>query len=73
MLIHPFCKIHEREIVFDYKNQNKNNVRVATLTKHVNNQTNCGIALEKVRKIWSCLIFIQLYIEDRQRLRESSY
>ena len=50
MLICPFCKIHEHEIVFDYKNQNKNNFRVATLTKHVNNQTNCGIDLKKSEK-----------------------
>ena len=29
-------------------NQNKNNFRFTTLTKHVNNQTNCRIALEKI-------------------------
>ena len=26
----------------------------ANLTKHVNNQTNCHIALEKWKKIWIC-------------------
>ena len=43
-------------------NQNKNNFRFTTLTKHVNNQTNCCIALEKLKKIWICLVFIQLYL-----------
>ena len=30
----------------------------ANLTKHVNNQTNCRITLEKMKKIWICLIYI---------------
>ena len=43
-------------------NQNKNNFRFTTLTKHVNNQTNCRITLEKMKKIWICLVFIYLYV-----------
>ena len=65
MLIYPFCKIcepgPEHEIVFVmYKNENKNkfSFRFATLTKHVNKQTNSLVALEKLRKIWIGLIFI---------------
>ena len=42
------------EIVFCCKNQNKNyfrfKFRLTTLTKHVNNQTNCCIAWEKLKK-----------------------
>ena len=43
-------------------NQNKNNFRFTTLTKHVNNQTNYRITMEKMKKIWICLVFIYLYI-----------
>ena len=43
-------------------NQNKNNFRFTTLTKHVNNQTNCRITLEKMKKIQIFLIFISLYL-----------
>ena len=42
------------------KSQNKYNfrfkLRFTTLTKHVNNQTNCRIALEKLN--WSVMLFI---------------
>ena len=34
--------------------------RLTTLTKHVKNQTNCCIALEKMKKIYICLVFIYL-------------
>ena len=42
---------------------NKNNFRFTTLTNQVNNQTNCGITLEKLKKIWICLEFIYLYFQ----------
>ena len=54
MLIHAFCKICEHEIVyflfleqFQVCNSNKNNFMFANLTKHVNDQTKCLIALKK--------------------------
>ena len=53
MLIHAFCKICQHEIGKG-TNQNKNNFKFTTLTKHVNNQTNCHITLEKWKKIWIC-------------------
>ena len=37
---------------------------VHNLTKHINNQTNCHITLEKLKKIWICLVFIYLYIKN---------
>ena len=52
LLLKLFCKS---------ANQNKNNFRFTTLTKYVNNQTNCHIALEKLKKIWSRLVLILLY------------
>ena len=39
-------------------NQNKNNFRFTIFTKHVNNQTNCRITLENLKKTWICLVFI---------------
>ena len=39
-------------------NQNKNNFMLTTFTKHSNNQINCRIALEKMKKIWICFVFI---------------
>ena len=52
------CKSCEHEIVCHSKNQNKNNFKYTTLTKHVNNQTNCSNALEILKKIWICLVII---------------
>ena len=49
------------KLFWNSANQNKNNFRFTTVTKQVNNQTNCRIALEKLKKIWICLIFFQLY------------
>ena len=78
MLIHTFCKIGEHEIVLQEckSNQNKNNFMFTTLTKHVNNQTNCCIALEKLKKIWIwvVLIYLAVYIVWNQlRLHKISY
>ena len=47
LIIHAFCKICIREIGFVLIFRTTNNFRFTTLTKHVNNQTICGIALEK--------------------------
>ena len=48
LIIHTFCKICVREIVFVLIFRMANNFRVTTLTKRVNN---CHIALEKMKKI----------------------
>ena len=52
MFIYAFCKSCEigceREIVFVYDFDFVNNFRFATITKHVNNHTNCLIVLEKL-------------------------
>ena len=39
-------------------NQNKNSFTFTNLTKPVNNQTNCRIALEILKKIWISLLLI---------------
>ena len=46
-----FVRFVNMKLFFKSANQNKNNFRFATLTKHVNNQTNCRIDLEKLKKI----------------------
>ena len=48
LIIHMFCKSCEPD---SSANQNKNNFTSANLTKRGNNQTNCGIALEILKKI----------------------
>ena len=49
ILIHVFCKNCEHEIVLqECKSKPKT---ISTLTKQVNNQTNCRTALEKWKKI----------------------
>ena len=50
MLIHMFCKICKHEIDCMKANQNKNNFRFTTITKHGNNQTNCYITFEKIEE-----------------------
>ena len=46
-----FVRFVNMKLFFKSSNQNKNNFRFVTLTKHVNNQTNCRIDLEKLKKI----------------------
>ena len=63
------CKIckgkYEHEIVFATKIWKKKHFRFAlvsaNITKHLNNQTSCPITLEKMKKVWICLLFIKLY------------
>ena len=50
--MHAFCKICEHEIVFVFI---CNNVRFTTLTKHVNNQTNCRNTFKILKEIWICM------------------
>ena len=45
----------------------QNNLRFTTLTKHMNNQTNCPFNLENLKKTWNSLVFnvwidIKLYM-----------
>ena len=69
LLIHVFCKTCEHEIALrECQMQNKHNLRFTTLTKHVNNQTNCCITLEKLKKIWLCLVFI--YLNKKQLIEK---
>ena len=53
-----FQKLRNCNCFDSFANQNKNNFMLTNLTKRVNNQTNCCIALEILKKIWICLIFI---------------
>ena len=63
MLIYSFCKScepepeSESEIVFRSKNKTKTISGPSSSSQHVNNQTNRRIALEKLKKIWICLVF----------------
>ena len=57
-LFTSFLRVVNMKLFCKSANQIKNNLMVTTLTKHVNNQTNYSIALEKLKKIWICLIFI---------------
>ena len=57
LIIHVFCKSCEPEIVLPVL-QIRTNFTFVTLTKHVNNQTNCRITLEILKKIWLGLVFI---------------
>ena len=50
MLTHVFVRIVNLKLFCKSANQNKNNIRFTTLTKHVNNQTNFRAALEKLKK-----------------------
>ena len=59
-----FVRLYDMKLFCKNANQNKNNFRFTTLTKHMNNQTNCCITLEKIKKIWICLVFIQLYLDS---------
>ena len=49
--IYAFCKICVIRMKSFLSKQKQ--LRFATLTKHVNNQTKCRIALKKMMKIWS--------------------
>ena len=50
---------YEPEIVLPVLQiQKKDNFTFVNLTKRMNNQTNCSIALEILRKIWICLVFM---------------
>ena len=57
LIIPMFCKSCEPKIVLPVLK-----IKTKTITKSVNNQTNCRIAVEILKKIWICLVFIQLYI-----------
>ena len=67
LLIHVFrkgfCKTCEPEIVLQEWKSKKNNFRFTSLTKHVNNQTNCRITLKNLKKTWICLIFIYVAVK----------
>ena len=56
-----FVRFANMKLFCKSANENKNNFMFATLTKYVNNQANCCITLEKLKKIWICLVLIQLY------------
>ena len=59
LIIPVFCKCREPEIVLPVLQiQKKDNFTFVNLTKRMNNQTNCSIALEILRKIWICLVFM---------------
>ena len=59
-----FCKSCEREIVLPILQiKTKNNFMFVNLTKRVNNQTNCCIALEILKKIWICLVVIYIAVK----------
>ena len=56
LLFPRFVRFSNMKLFCKSETQNKNNFMFKTLTKHVKNQTNCRIALEKLKKIWICLI-----------------
>ena len=73
MLIHVFCKICEREIVFVSFLGHflvLIFIELKTLMKPVNNQTNCRIAFEKLKKIliYLTIIFFSFDLEYRRTL-----
>ena len=47
-----FVRFANMKLFCKSANENKTNFMFATLTKHVNNQANCCITLEKLKKIW---------------------
>ena len=55
---HVFLRFLNKKLFCKSTNQNENNFRYTTLTKQGNNQTNCRIALERLKKIRICLVFI---------------
>ena len=52
LIIPMFCKSCEPKIVLPVLK-----IKTKTITKSVNNQTNCRIAVEILKKIWICLEF----------------